>query len=154
MARTFDPFVELSRVAANRPQLRTSPRFMPVDVYRDGDRYVLNADLPGVDPASVDADVDNRVLTIRAQRTATKQEAAQWLSHERPTGAYLRRFALGDGVDAEQISARYENGVLSVVIPVSEKAKPRKIQIVAGETTSPQAQDEVATDAVDAPAAA
>ncbi|MCU1513848.1 MAG: Hsp20/alpha crystallin family protein, partial [Microbacteriaceae bacterium] len=92
-------------------------------------QYVLNADLPGIDPGSVDVDVDGQLLTIRAQRTASSNEGAKWLSQERPYGAYLRQFSLGDGVDPEKISAHYDNGVLSVVLPVSERAKPRKIQI-------------------------
>jgi HSP20 family protein len=102
---------------------------MPVDLYRDQDRYVLNADLPGVDPGSVDIDVDGQLLTIRAQRTAASAEGAKWLAQERPAGSYLRQFSIGEGVDAAGISASYDNGVLSVIIPVSEKAKPRKIQV-------------------------
>lgn len=105
---------------------------MAVDMYRDHDQYVLNADLPGVDPGSVDVDVDGQLLTIRAQRTAGANEGAKWLTQERPYGSYLRQFSLGEGLDTEHITANYDNGVLSVVIPVSEKAKPRKVQIETG----------------------
>ena len=90
------------------------------------DQYILNADLPGIDPGSVDVDVDGQLLTIRAQRTQASQEGAKWMAQERPHGTYLRQFSLGEGVDAERITAHYDNGVLSVIIPVSEKAKPRR----------------------------
>jgi HSP20 family protein len=129
MAMTFDPFSELDRVSSTLLQSRQGPRVMPVDLYRDADRYVLNADLPGVDPGSVDVDVDGQLLTIRAQRTAGSAEGAKWLTQERPAGTYLRQFSIGEGVDTAGISASYDNGVLSVVIPVSERAKPRKIQV-------------------------
>lgn len=131
MTMSFDPFNELDRLTGSLLQFRPGPRFMPVDLYRESEDYVLNADLPGIDPGSVDVDVDGQLLTIRAQRTAATREGAKWLVQERPTGTYLRQFSLGEGVDTERISASYDNGVLSVVIPVSEKAKPRKIEITA-----------------------
>ncbi|MCU1556563.1 MAG: Hsp20/alpha crystallin family protein [Microbacteriaceae bacterium] len=106
---------------------------MPVDLYRDHDQYVLNADLPGVDPGSVDVDVDGQLLTVRAQRTAATRDDVKWLTQERPNGSYLRQFSLGAGVDAEKISASYDNGVLSIIIPVMDHAKPRKIEVAAGE---------------------
>jgi HSP20 family protein len=126
---TFDPFSELDRIASGLLQSRPGPRVMPVDLYREADRYVLNADLPGVDPGSVDVDVDGQLLTIRAQRTAATAEGAKWLAQERPSGSYLRQFSVGEGIDVAGISASYDNGVLSVVIPVSERAKPRKIEV-------------------------
>ena len=138
MAMSFDPFSELDRLAGNLLQFRPGPRFMPVDLYRDGDQYVLNADLPGIDPGSVDLDVDGQLLTIRAQRTAAAHEGVKWLAEERPHGTYLRQFSLGEGVDSEHISASYDNGVLSVLMPVSEKAKPRKIQINTAEHSDEQ----------------
>jgi HSP20 family protein len=106
-----------------------APRFMPMDLYRSGDHYVLHADLPGVDPGSVDVSVDNGTLTIRAERTSRTEESVQWLASERFTGSFLRQLSLGDGIDSDAISATYENGVLTVTIPVAEKAKPRKIEI-------------------------
>ena len=129
MAMSFDPFSELDRLASGLLQSRSGPRVMPVDLYRDRDRYVLNADLPGIDPGSVDVDVDGQLLTIRAQRTAGSAEGGKWLVQERPAGSYLRQFSIGEGVDTAGISASYDNGVLSVIIPVSEKAKPRKIEV-------------------------
>jgi HSP20 family protein len=131
-AMTFDPFGELDRLAGGR-QLRTGSRAVPVDLLKDGDRYLLNADLPGVDPGSIDIDLDGHVLTIRAERTAAPHEGAQWIAQERKAGSYVRQFTLGDGLDTERISATYDNGVLSLVIPVSERAKPRKIAITGAD---------------------
>ena len=104
---------------------------MPIDLYRDGDHYTLNADLPGIDPKSVDLDVDGQFLTIRAERVAPSAEGRAWLTRENRTGSFVRRLTLGDLVDREHISASYDAGVLSVTIPVAEKAKPRKIEINA-----------------------
>lgn len=137
MTMFFDPFRELDRVAGTLLDRRESPRLMPMDVYRDGDHYVLTADLPGVDPGSVDVDVDGQLLTIRAERTPRSQEGVQWLTRERPSGTYLRQLTLGKDLDTDGISAHYENGVLSVMIPVLEKAKPRKIAV---ETTGNRAE--------------
>jgi HSP20 family protein len=102
---------------------------MPMDLYRSGDHYVLHADLPGVDPGSVDVAVENGTLTIKAQRSERTEEAVQWISSERFTGGYLRQLSLGDGIDAERISATYANGVLTVTLPVADRAKPRKVSI-------------------------
>ncbi|WP_261166700.1 Hsp20/alpha crystallin family protein [Microbacterium sp. Marseille-Q6965] len=131
MAMFFDPFRELDRVAQQMLD-RQGPRLMPMDLYRDGDHYVLSADLPGIDPGSVDIDVDGQVLTIRAERTVRSNEGVSWITRERASGSFLRQLNLGQGIDTEAISARYENGVLSVLIPISEKAKPRKIEIQRG----------------------
>ena len=116
-----------------------------MDLYRDGDRYILSADLPGVDPGSVDIDVDGQLLTIRAQRTAARADGAKWLVQERPAGTYLRQFSIGEGVDSANISASYENGVLSLVIPVSERAKPRKVQVVTQNSNDDQGRIEGAS---------
>ena len=116
--------------------LDSRPRLMPMDLSRDADRYVLNADLPGIDPASVDIDVDGQLLSIRAERPAVKTDGVTWIARERSTGTFLRRFTLGQNVDTSNISANYENGVLSVVIPVAEKAKPRKIAVQSGVATA------------------
>ncbi len=129
---SFDPFSEFDRLASAL-NARTAPKAMPVDLYRDHDGYVLNADLPGIDPGSVDVDIDGQLLTIRAQRTAGDADGVKWISQERPHGSYLRQFSVGEGVDTSRISASYDNGVLSVILPLSEKARPRKVKI---ETTS------------------
>jgi Molecular chaperone (small heat shock protein) len=125
----FDPFRDLDRVAGALLDGRQGPRLMPMDLYRDGDTYLLNADLPGIDPGSVDIDVDGQLLTIRAERTLGSGDGVKWLARERQAGSFLRQLNLGQGIDIERISASYTNGVLSVTIPVSERAKPRKIAI-------------------------
>ena len=109
--------------------MATFPRLIPIDIARVEDRYELNADLPGVDPATVDVDVEGQVLTISAERTPRAVDGATWLARERSGGKYLRRLNLGQGIDTASISASYENGVLSVVLPVSEKAKARKVEV-------------------------
>lgn len=129
----FDPFSDFDALTrgllTNQTGSSRSPRFMPMDLCKIDDHYVLTADLPGVDPGSVDVNVDNGTLTISAHRTARSEESAQWLANERFFGSYRRQLSLGDGVDTAAISATYENGVLTVTIPVAEKAKPRKIEI-------------------------
>jgi len=109
--------------------LDSRPRLMPMDLSRDADRYVLNADLPGIDPQSVEVDVDGQLLSIRAERASRAQDDVRWIARERSTGSYLRRFTLGQAIDTAHISAKYDNGVLSVVLPVTEKAKPRKVEV-------------------------
>jgi len=139
MAMFFDPFHTLDRVAGQLLDSSKGPRLMPMDLYRDGDHYVLNADLPGIDPGSVDIDVDGQLLSIRAERTPRSTDGVKWLARERNSGSFLRQFNLGQGIDTAAISASYENGVLSVVIPVSEKAKPRKIEVQAAVATEQSA---------------
>ena len=136
MAMFFDPFRELDRVASNLLDARQGPRLMPIDLHKDGDLYILNADLPGIDPGSVDVDIDGQLLTIRTERSS-RSEDVKWLAHERPSGSFLRQLNLGDGVDTANISATYDNGVLSVTIPVSEKAKPRKVAVQSGASAGP-----------------
>lgn len=133
MAMRFDPFHELDRVAGALLNGRQNLRLMPMDLYREGDHYILNADLPGIDPGSVDVDVDGQLLTIRAERTLAEKDGVQWLTRERESGTFVRQLNLGQGLDLDAISAQYQNGVLSVTIPVSEKAKPRRIQIQTGQ---------------------
>ena len=132
VALTFDPFREMDRLAsslvgANR-MATDGPRWMPMDVWRSGDHYVLALDLPGVDPGSIDVSVDANTLSIRAERTR-RAEDVQWLAQERVTGSFLRQINLGDGLDVEQVSASYDGGVLTITIPIAERAKPRKIEV-------------------------
>ena len=131
MSNPFDVLSQFDRLASSVFDTARAPRLMPVDLFREGDQYVLNADLPGIDPASVDLDVDGQLLTIRAERRAPTDENVKWLAHERPYGSYMRQFTLGDGVDAERITANYDNGVLSIIVPMAERAKPRRIAIAS-----------------------
>ena len=116
---------------------RQGPRLMPMDLSRTGDSYVLNADLPGIDPASVDVEVDGQLLSIRAERPAPSTEGVTYLARERRTGTFLRRFTLGQNVDTAGITAGYENGVLTVTVPVAERAKPRTIAVATAGSVKP-----------------
>jgi HSP20 family protein len=129
MARAFDPFNEFDRWFTDAARTPAGVA-MPMDLYRDGDTFVAKIDLPGVDPASIDVDVDDRTLTVRAQRKSESPEGLKWLGRERPTGTFARQLTLGHGVSLDKISAEYTDGVLSLQIPVAEEAKPRKISVV------------------------
>ena len=138
---TYDPFRDLDRLASSLFETRRGPRRMPMDLYRDGDHYVLSADLPGIDPGSVDIDVDGQLLTIRAERTLSEGEGVKWITRERETASFLRQLNLGQGIDTDGIAATYNNGVLTVTIPVSEKAKPRKVHVVSDAAPTVQARE-------------
>ncbi|MGZ6593640.1 MAG: Hsp20/alpha crystallin family protein [Gaiellaceae bacterium] len=132
MLMRFDPFRDLDRIAqeltgaANR-----APRAFPMDAYRRGDQVVLLFDLPGIDPQSIDLTVDQNVLTIRAERQSGLGDGMEVLAAERPQGTFTRSVFLGDALDSDRIAAAYRNGVLELTIPVSERAKPRKIEVAS-----------------------
>ena len=128
MSSTFESFDQLMNGLLGTTR---SPRPMPVDLFRDGDEYVLSADLPGADPESIDIDLDGRMLTIRAERPLPEGEGIAWLAHERSHGLFERHFTLGEAADSERITAAYDQGVLSVIIPLSERARPRKIRLAS-----------------------
>ncbi|HET7398170.1 MAG TPA: Hsp20/alpha crystallin family protein [Intrasporangium sp.] len=123
----FDPFRQLDRFFTD--SFRPASTVMPMDLYRSGESFTVLIDLPGVDPSSIDVDVEDRTLTIRAERPALEVEDAKWLSHERPTGTFARQLSLGQGLALDRIEASYRDGVLSLTIPVAEEAKPRKISV-------------------------
>lgn len=128
MARAYDPFAELDRWFSDATRTPAGVA-MPMDLYRDGDEFVAQIDLPGVDPSSIDIDLDDRTLTVRAQRKVAPTENQKWLVRERPTGTFARQLTLGHGVAVDKIAAEYTDGVLSLKIPVAEEAKPRKISV-------------------------
>lgn len=128
MANTFDPFRDLDRLLNG--SLRTpATTAMPMDLYRKGEQFIAHVDLPGVDPSSVDVDVEDRTLTIRAERRQEFEGDVQWLSHERPAGTFARQVTMGYGVALDRIEAEYRDGVLTLTIPIAEEAKPRKITV-------------------------
>ena len=130
----FDPFRDFDRLAGDLLAGTTRvPRVAAMDAYRVGDRYLVQLDLPGVDPDSLEVTAENNTLTVRGERKATAPDGAQYLISERPTGEFSRQMVLGDGLDLEQVSADYSDGVLTVTIPVAEEAKPRKIAIGRGD---------------------
>ncbi len=128
MATTFDPFRELDRALGGALRASTSTA-LPMDLYKSGDNFVATFDLPGVDPASIDVDVEDRTLTVRAERRDTPGQDVQWLTRERANGTFARQITLGYGLALDRIEASYADGVLHLTIPVAEEAKPRKIQV-------------------------
>ena len=128
LIRNADPFREFDRLAQQLMGTTNRPVAMPMDAWREGDHFVLEFDLPGVSAESIDLDVERNVLTIRAERV-TQNGDWQMLASERPRGAFSRQLVLGDNLDLERIEAGYRDGVLRLVVPVAEKAKPRKIEI-------------------------
>ena len=141
LLRTTDPFRDLDRLASQMLGGSTGttnrPAVMPLDAWREGDSFVLEFDLPGVSAESIDIDVERNVLTISAER-ARRNGDWQPLAAERTHGRFSRQLVLGDNLDLDRIEAGYDNGVLRLVVPVAEKAKPRKIE-VAGAGSAPEA---------------
>ena len=136
----FDPFTDIDAITKSLLATGTgsnrSPRFMPMDLYKIDDHYVLHADLPGVDPGSVDVQVDGSTLTLTAHRSALSEDGVTWLASERFTGTYRRQLSISEDIDSERIVASYDNGVLTVSLPIAEKAKPRRIEIASGPPSS------------------
>lgn len=133
MLMRTDPFRDFDRLAQQLLGVGTTsrPAVMPMDAWREGDTFVLEFDLPGVRPETLDLDVERNVLTIKAERPAGNGDW-EMLASERPRGLFSRQLVLGDNLDLQQIEANYDAGVLSLRIPVAEKAKPRKIEIKSG----------------------
>lgn len=138
MLMRTDPFRELDRLtqqffSSNASGTWSRPSAMPMDAYRDGEEYVIALDLPGVDPDAIDIDVERNMLTIKAERRPLpKSDKAQVELSERPLGVFSRQVMLADTLDTEHINADYDAGVLTVRIPIAERAKPRKISIGTG----------------------
>src|SRR4051795_9213325 len=131
LLRTTDPFRDFDRLTQQLLGTTNRPVVMPMDAWREGDRFVIEFDLPGVRPETVDLDVERNVLTVSAERVSRNGDW-EMLASERPRGRFSRQLVLGDNLDLDRIEAGYENGVLRLVVPVAEKAKPRKIQVQVG----------------------
>jgi HSP20 family protein len=134
MLLQFDPFREIDRVA-DQAFARTSPT-MPMDAVRRGETVHVFLDLPGVDPGSIDLEVERNVLTVKADRRWAREEGDQVLANERRQGSFLRRLLLGDTLDGERVEADYRDGVLAITIPVAEAAKPRKVSVGTSDSSS------------------
>jgi HSP20 family protein len=130
LLRSTDPFRDFDRLTAQLLGTTNRPAVMPMDAWRQGDQFVLELDVPGVSRESIDLDVERNVLTVRAERVPRNGD---WeaLASERPRGQFSRQLVLGDNLDLEHIEAGYDNGVLRLVVPVAEKAKPRKVSVSA-----------------------
>ncbi|MEU6772824.1 Hsp20/alpha crystallin family protein [Streptomyces sp. NPDC046759] len=132
MLMRTDPFREFDRLTQQLFGDATRPAAMPMDAYRAGDDFLVHFDLPGIDPETIELDVERNVLNVRAERRNPAPENAEVLVAERPKGTFTRQLFLGDTLDTERIDASYEAGVLTLRIPVAEQAKPRRIQITGG----------------------
>ena len=131
LLRTTDPFRDLDRLTQQFFGTTNRPAVMPMDAWREGDRFVIEFDLPGVAQESIDLDVERNVLTVRAERVSRNGDW-EMLASERPRGVFSRQLVLGDNLDLDRIEAGYDSGVLRLTVPVAEKAKPRKIQVSTG----------------------
>ncbi|MFG2475853.1 Hsp20/alpha crystallin family protein [Streptomyces fagopyri] len=144
MLMRTDPFRELDRLAqqlTGGAGTWTRPSTMPMDAYREGEEYVIALDLPGVAKDAIDIDVERNMLTVKAERRpVAKADDVQLELSERPLGVFSRQLVLADTLDTERITADYEAGVLTLRIPIAERAKPRKIAI-GGESDRKQLSD-------------
>jgi HSP20 family protein len=131
MLMRTDPFRELDRLSQQvfgTQGTLARPAVMPMDAWREGDTFIVELDLPGVNPDSIDLDVERNVLTVKAERPGRDGDT-ELIEAERPRGVFSRQLILGDTLDTERVAASYDAGVLSLRIPVAEQAKPRKIAI-------------------------
>jgi HSP20 family protein len=129
MLMRTDPFRELDRLTQQALGTVARPAAMPMDAWQDEGEFVVAFDLPGVDPDSIDLDIERNVLTVRAERRDLAQPDVELIAAERPRGVFSRQLILGDTLDTENIKAHYADGVLTLRIPVAAQAKPRKIEI-------------------------
>jgi len=131
MLMRFDPFREMDRLSQQAFGSTARMPVMPMDAYRHGDQFTVHFDLPGVDPSSIDLTVEKNVLTVNAEWTWQREDGHEVVVAERPQGKFSRQLFLGEGLDPDRIEASYDNGVLTVSIPVAEQAKPRKVAIAS-----------------------
>lgn len=128
MLMRTDPFRDLDRLTRQLLGTASQPAVIPMDAWQEGERFVVEFDLPGMDPDSLDLDVDRNVLTVHAERPVRAGEE-EMIAAERPRGVFSRQLFLGENLDTDNIDAGYDAGVLRLTIPVAERAKPRKIEI-------------------------
>jgi HSP20 family protein len=139
MLMRTDPFRELDRFAQQVLGTAARPAVMPMDAWREGEQFVVEFDLPGIDADSLDIDIERNVVTVRAERPSVDPDR-EMLATERPRGVFSRQLVLGENLDTERIEASYHEGVLTLHIPVAERAKPRKISV--GHRNGPKAIDD------------
>lgn len=132
MLMRTDPFRDFDRLTEAMLGTRGRPAAMPMDAYRENGTFVVHLDLPGVSPDSIDLTVEQNVLTVHAERKAPAGDSAEKVLDERAHGVFSRQLFLGDTLDADRLSADYDAGVLTITIPIAEKAKPRRIEVTGG----------------------
>ena len=140
MLMRTDQFRDLDRIAEQVLGTSSRPAAMPMDAHRDGDDLVIHLDLPGVDAETIDLVVERNVLTVRAERRRVAGDEVELLVAERPSGTCTRQLFLGDALDTDRTSASYVDGVLTLRVPVAERAKPRRVPITVPEA-APSAID-------------
>ena len=149
MLMRFDPFRDLDKLTEQLWSAGSATtRSVAMDAFRRGEQVVVNFDLPGVDPATIDLEVERNVLTLRAERPDWHQEGDELIVSERQRGTFTRQLFLGETLDTSKVVANYEHGVLTVTIPVAEQAKPRKVAVSAA--SQPEA---IETSGTETPAA-
>jgi HSP20 family protein len=136
MLMRTDPFRELDRMAQELLGTQARPAAMPIDAFRQGDEFVVQLDMPGVKPDSFDLTVERNVLTVHAERQRDTSENVELLIAERPHGTFSRQLFLGDTLEADQLRADYNDGVLTLRLPVREQAKPRRVEVTTGASSS------------------
>jgi HSP20 family protein len=134
MLMRTDPFRDLDRLTQQAFGTVARPNAMPIDAYRKGHEFFVHFDLPGIDPDSIDLTVEQNVLTVRAVRLPAGGEGVELIVTERPSGTFTRQLFLGETLDADNIKADYNAGVLTLAIPVHEAAKPRKLAITSNDS--------------------
>src|SRR6188474_1433840 len=132
MLMRTDPFREFDRVAQQVFGTNARPAAMPIDAFRRGEEFVVQFDLPGVDPDSIDLTVERNVLTVHSERRRSDNDETELLIGERPHGTFSRQLFLSDTLDTERLAADYTDGVLRLRVPVKEQAKPRRVDIAVG----------------------
>ena len=146
MLMRTDPFRELDRFAAQVLGTPARPAAMPIDAYRHGDVFVVELDVPGVDPASIELTVERNVLTIKAERQGTRGAEGELLIGERTHGTFSRQLFLGDTLDADHLTADCRDGVLTIRVPVAERAKPRRVEIGTSAAATASAIEATSTE--------
>jgi HSP20 family protein len=137
----YEPWALVSRLQKDIDRLFGAPLttaadsgawLPPVDIHEEANQFALHVDLPGVDPKAVEITADQGVLTIRGQREDTRRESREGYRRvERITGEFQRRFSLPDSADAQNIKAKFVNGVLEVAIPKLAQEQPHRITVEA-----------------------
>ncbi|MCF7547293.1 Hsp20/alpha crystallin family protein [Pseudonocardia sp. WMMC193] len=150
MLLNYEPFTDAARLLDRVATQVGVPGGMPMDIQRLDDHFVAAFDLPGVDPGSIDVTVESNALTVRAERS-TPHEGGEWLTRERPRGSFGRRLMLGRDLDTERLTATYRDGVLTITIPVTARAKPRRVEISHPHTGRTTLAADPAQDGIEQP---
>jgi HSP20 family protein len=129
MVMRFDPFRDPLEQVLRAGAEGRAPKAMLMDAYRHGDHFVIHFDVPGVEPDSIELTAEQNVLTVRAERVWPADVDTEVVVNERPQGSFSRQVFLGEGLDTDRIEANCDHGVLTVKIPVAERAKARRVQV-------------------------